>query len=265
LTIREAIELLTKAGVPSAEHDARALAAHAESTGADFDDLVRRRAQRVPLQHLIGSTGFRYIDLEVGPGVFVPRPETEVVTGAALDLARQAGAAPVVVDLCSGSGAIALSIAHELPGAQVHAVEIDEGALHWLHRNAAARAAAGDTPIDVHADDVRHALVALDGRVDVVVSNPPYVATDEMPGVDPEVRDHDPRRALVGDEDGLGVIRAVVTTARRLLRPGGWLVVEHSDRQGLTAPAVLDDAGFVDVSDALDLTRRPRYAMGRRP
>jgi release factor glutamine methyltransferase len=265
MTIREAIALLTKAELPSAEHDARALAAFAEQTGADFDELIRRRASRVPLQHLIGSVGFRYIDLDVGPGVFVPRPETEVVAGTAIDRARESGDAPVVVDLCSGSGVIALSVANEVRSARVHAVEVDPGALEWLRRNAAQRLEAGDVGIDVHEADVADALPELDGTVDVVVSNPPYVGADEMVLVDPEVRDHDPYLALVAGDDGLAVIRQVAATARRLLRPGGWVVVEHSDRQGESAPEVLRTAGFVDVTDGPDLTGRPRVAMGRLP
>lgn len=264
MTIREAIALLTQADVPSAEHDARALAAYAEKTGADFAALVRRRAERVPLQHLTGSVGFRYIDLEVGTGVFVPRPETEVVAGLAIDRARECADSPVVVDLCSGAGTIALAVANEVPNAHVHAVELDPDAMRWLTRNAVQRQQAGDTPIVIHEGDVAAVLPALDGAVDVVVANPPYVGVDELARVDPEVRDHDPYLALVAGDDGLAVIRAVASTAMRLLRPGGWVIVEHSDRQGESAPAVLDAAGFVDVTDSRDLTGRPRVATGRK-
>lgn len=264
MTVREAITLLARADVPSAEHDARALAAYSESTGADFAELVRRRAERVPLQHLIGSAGFRYLDIEVGPGVFVPRPETEVVAGIAIDRAREC-TQPVVVDLCSGSGVIALAVANEVPSARVHAVELDPSAVRWLTRNADRRHEAGDTRVEVHAADVAVALPELDGTVDVVVSNPPYVGAEELPLVDPEVRDHDPHLALVADDHGLAVIRQVASTAMRLLRPGGWVIVEHSDRQGESAPAVLDAAGFVDVTDSNDLTGRPRVATGRKP
>jgi len=265
VTVREAIALLVEADVPSAEHDARALAAFAETTGADFAELVRRRASRAPLQHLVGSVGFRYIDLSVGPGVFVPRPETEVVAGFAVDFARTAGESPTVVDLCAGSGAIALSVANEVPAAIVHAVELDAGAFSWLVRNADARAAAGDKPVTVHHSDIALALSELDGSIDVVASNPPYVASDELELVDPEVREHDPHLALVAGEDGLAVIRTVAAVGMRLLRPGGWVVVEHSDRQGETAPEILREAGFVDVRDEPDLTRRPRVAIGRKP
>src|SRR4051812_28540651 len=207
MTVREAIAVLAAAGVPSAEHDARALAGYSSATGADFAELVARRAEREPLQHLIGSVGFRWIELQVGPGVFVPRPESEVVAGVAIELVRaSATERPVVVDLCSGSGAIALSVANEVPTASVHAVEVDPGALHWLSRNAADRRAAGDPGIGIHQDDVQQALPELDGGVDVVVSNPPYVAQHELADVDPEVRDHDPRVALVAGEDGLAII-----------------------------------------------------------
>ena len=265
MTPVEVAAQLQRAGVPSAEHDARVLIAHAAATGADLDELVRRRAARVPLQHITGVTGFRYLDLEVGPGVFVPRPETEVVAGLAIDLARAAGPQPVVVDLCSGSGAIALSVANEVPHARVHAVEVDPDAVRWLTRNATARREAGDPGVEIHQDDAACALPELDGRVDVVVSNPPYVAEDEMHQVDPEVRDHDPQVALVADDDGLGVVRLVAASAARLLRSGGHVVVEHSDRQGESAPAVLEAAGFVDVRDDVDLTGRPRVAWGRKP
>jgi release factor glutamine methyltransferase len=197
--------------------------------------------------------------------VFVPRPETEVVAGIAIDRARDAREDPVVVDLCSGSGAIALTVANELPSAQVHAVELDAGALGWLRRNAATRVAAGDTPITVHQDDAGHALPELDGTVDVVVANPPYVAAEELEHVDPEVRDHDPRVALVADDAGLAVIHQVAAAAMRLLRSGGWLVVEHSERQGESAPAALVAAGFADVTDTDDLAGRPRAATGRKP
>ena len=271
--------MLERAGIDSPRWDAEQLAAFvagvprsrlAALDGLDaeavarFRDLVERRARRVPLQHLTGSVGFRYIDLEVGAGVFIPRPETEVVAGIAIEHARSAGPHPVVVDLCSGSGAIALAVANEVPGAAVHAVELDPDALRWLTRNATARREAGDTGVGVHQDDAAQALPDLDGTVDVVVSNPPYVAEDELVLVDPEVRDHDPRLALVAGLDGLAVIRQVAATAYRLLRPGGWVVVEHSDRQGESAPAALAAAGFTDIADRNDLAGRPRVAIGRK-
>ncbi|HVE98708.1 MAG TPA: peptide chain release factor N(5)-glutamine methyltransferase, partial [Mycobacteriales bacterium] len=226
---------------------------------------VARRAARVPLQHLTGVVGFRYLDLDVGPGVFIPRPETEVVVGYAIDALNAGGGTPTVVELCAGSAAIALSIAHEVPGATVHAVEIDPAALQWAERNAARRRELGDRAIHLHGGDVDDALPELDGLVDCVVANPPYVAEGELSDVDPEVRDHDPEQALVAGADGLDVIRAVVRRSARLLRPGGLLVVEHSDRQGSSAPELVRDAGgWADVADHDDLTGRPRFVTARR-
>lgn len=271
--IQEAAVLLAAAGVDSPRWDAEQLAAHVLGVSRTslpvipnldaaqqraFAELVVRRANREPLQHIVGAVGFRYIELAVGPGVFVPRPETEDVAGAAIDAARVTGGVPVVVDLCAGSGAIALSVGHEVPTATVHAVEVDETALTWLRRNADARERAGDKPLTIHHSDVAHAVPELDGTVDVVVSNPPYVADDEIAHVQPEVRDHDPRLALVAGADGLDVIRLVERSAARLLKPGGRVVVEHSDRQGESAPAVFAE-GWADVRDHRDLAGRPRY------
>src|SRR3954467_14976690 len=154
MNVRDNVRALAAAGIESPEHDARVLAAHAAATGADLDELVRRRRGGGPLQHITRVAGFRYLDLAVGRGVFVPRPETEVVAGVAIDLARAARPEPVVVDLCSGSGAIALSVAHEVAGARVHAVELDPDALRWLARNAADRRTAGDPGTGIHQDDV---------------------------------------------------------------------------------------------------------------
>ncbi|HET6909388.1 MAG TPA: peptide chain release factor N(5)-glutamine methyltransferase [Mycobacteriales bacterium] len=260
-TVQEAIVALRAAGVPSADHDARALHRHAEQSGADFEELVRRRAQRVPLQHLIGTTGFRYLVLDVGPGVFVPRPETEVVVDAVLAEIR-AVKRPLVVDLCAGAGTIGLSVVHEHPDAEVHLVERDPCAVEWLHRNLRHVDAART---HVHCGDIADALPDLVGMVDVVASNPPYVAEDERELVDPEVRDHDPHLALFAGSHGLDVIRVVERRARELLKPGGLVVVEHSDRQGESAPQVFRDGGWLDVADHPDLTGRPRFTVGRMP
>lgn len=276
LALAEAVKLLDAAGVESPRWDAEQLVAHVLGVArtslvvipnldaAQHDALqalVARRASREPLQHIVGSVGFRYIELAVGPGVFIPRPESESVAGCAIDAARRAGVPrPVVVDLCAGSGAIALAIAHEVNTATVHAVELDDGALEWMRRNVAARERAGDPPVTVHQSDVKDAVPELDGTVDVVVSNPPYVAHHEMDLVDPEVRDHDPALALVAGADGLDVIREVERVAKRLLKPRGAVVVEHSDRQGESVPALFRDAGgWDDVADHRDLTGRPRY------
>jgi release factor glutamine methyltransferase len=229
-----------------------------------FGALVEQRADRVPLQHLTGRAAFRHLELAVGPGVFVPRPETEQIVEWALG--RLAGtAAPVVVDLGTGSGAIALSIAHECPGAQVTAVERDPDAIEWTRLNAAARAAAGDPPVEVLAGDMTdpRLLTALDGTVDLVLSNPPYVP--DGAGLPREVSDHDPPMALWGGPDGLDVVRGLLTTAARLLRPGGALGIEHADQQGTALPALVRaHGGWDDVADHPDLAGRPRFTTARR-
>lgn len=228
-----------------------------------FEDLVAQRADRVPLQHLTGRAPFRHLELAVGPGVFVPRPETELVAGWVLD--RVAGTdAPVVVDLGTGSGAIALSVAHEHPGAQVTAVERDPDAIAWTRVNAAVRTDAGDTPVTVLAGDMTDPalLTALDGTVDVVVSNPPYVPDDAR--LPREVADHDPPLALWGGPDGLDVVRGLLRTAARLLRPGGLLAIEHADAQGTSLPALVRaHGGFTTVADHPDLAGRPRFTTAQ--
>jgi release factor glutamine methyltransferase len=260
--VREASARLREAGVPSPDHDARELLRHAVANGGDLEDLVAARVRRVPLQHLVGTAAFRYLELEVGPGVFVPRPETELLVDAVLEhLQRTTTRQPVVVDLCAGSGAIGLSVAHEHPTAIVHLVESSPLAFGWLQRNAGPT----DGRIHAHLADLADAPVGLDGSVDVVVSNPPYLPFDEQQTVDPEVRDHDPAVALWADDGGLAVIRRVVDRAVALLAPGGTLVVEHSERHGESVPALLRAAGFTDAEAHDDLTRRPRYTTGRRP
>jgi release factor glutamine methyltransferase len=274
-----AVRQLSDAGVDSPRVDAELLLAHvlglsraalltlgdiASAEVDRFDALVGQRADRVPLQHLTGVAAFRYLELAVGPGVFVPRPETEQLAGWALE--RLAGtSAPVVVDLGSGTGALALSIAFEHPGARVTAVERDPGAIEWTRHNAATRAAAGDTPVEVLAGDMTDAglLPDLDGAVDLVVSNPPYVPDGAR--VPREVADHDPPLALWGGPDGLDVVRGLLVTAARLLRPGAWLGVEHADQQGRALPALVRaSGGWVDVEDHPDLAGRPRFTTARR-
>jgi release factor glutamine methyltransferase len=280
--IASATATLAAAGVASPEHDAKALALHVlglskpsdllladgfdETQAIAYVDLVARRAQRVPLQHLVGTVGFRHIELEVGPGVFVPRPETESVVQWAVDaIAREGWTAPVLADLCTGSGTIAFALANEVPGATVHAVERDPDALAWTRRNAANRLAAGDPEVHLHLGSVEESLLDLDGTFDLVASNPPYVATHEAHVPDPEVVDHDPQIALFAGEDGLDVIRLVEQAARRLLKSGGLVVVEHSDRQGTSAPAVFERAGWAEVADHQDLTGRDRFVTARKP
>jgi release factor glutamine methyltransferase len=235
-----------------------------DAAAARFAGLLDQRADRVPLQHLTGRAPFRHLELAVGPGVFVPRPETEQLAGWAIE--RLAGlAAPVVVDLGSGSGALALALAQEHPGARVTAVERDPGAIGWTRHNAATRAAAGDTPVEVVEGDMTDPglLADLDGAVDLVVSNPPYVPDGAR--VPREVADHDPPLALWGGPDGLDVVRGLLATAARLLRPGGWLGIEHADQQGSALPALVRGrGGWTDVEDHPDLAGRPRYTTAQR-
>ena len=280
--LAQATATLAAAGVASPEHDARALAVHVLGLAkpsdllliddldvtqrSAYDALVARRAAREPLQHLTGTVGFRYLELEVGPGVFVPRPETESVVQWAVDaIAAQGWSAPLLADLCTGSGTIAFALANEVPGATVHAVERDPGALDWTRRNAANRIKAGDPEVHLHLGSVEESLRDLDGQFDLIASNPPYVAEDERHLPDPEVVDHDPEIALFAGADGLDVIRLVEQAAKRLLKPGGLVVVEHSDRQGVTAPAVFAEAGGWDeVADHVDLTGRDRFVTARK-
>jgi release factor glutamine methyltransferase len=230
-----------------------------DDAAARFAALLAQRADRVPLQHLTGRAPFRHLELAVGPGVFVPRPETEALVGWALD--RLAGLdRPVVVDLGSGSGAIALSIAHEHPRARVLAVECDPVAIEWTRTNAATHPA-----VEVLAGDMTDPglLRELDGAVDLVVSNPPYVPDGAR--VPREVADHDPPLALWGGPDGLDVVRGLLGTAARLLRPGAALGIEHADQQGTALPALVRAHGeFTGVEDHPDLAGRPRYTTARR-
>ncbi len=278
--VRAATARLTAAGVASPEADAMALAAHllgvdpsevrrrmvlgAPSPGG-YAALVAERARRVPLQHLTGQAGFRRLVLDVGPGVFVPRPETEAVAGFAIDGAREARAAgsggPLVVDLCSGSGAIALSVKDEVPAAQVVAVELSHLALAWAERN---RDRLG-LDVELVLADAATALPGREGTVDVVVSNPPYIPLGAVP-IDDEVRLHDPPVALYGgSQDGLAIPTAVAARAADLLRPGGLLVMEHAENQGAVLVRHLLGTGrWCDVEDRTDLAGRPRATLARR-
>lgn len=269
-----AAEQLAAAGVPSPANDAEILLAHvvgvprgnlllvdevSEEHAGEFSGLVARRAERIPLQHLTGTAGFRYVDLAVGAGVFTPRPETELLAGWAVErLLAIVDRSPVVVDLCTGSGAIALSIAHEVPAAQVHAVELDPDAFAWAQRNLAG------SGIDLREGDMADAFTDLDGTVDVVVCNPPYIPLTEYAGVAQEARDHDPALALWSGQDGLDAMRVLEQVAARLLRPGGVVGAEHADVQGESAPGVFAAAGrWGDVRDHRDLAGRPRFLTAR--
>lgn len=283
--LRAAETLLAAAGVPSPRVDAELLAAHLMGALAGttvsrgqvqaaailgrpapegFGELVARRAAREPLQHLTGRAPFRGLELAVGPGVFVPRPETEQVAEVAIVEAHAVEArsgSVLVADLCTGSGAIALALAHEVRGAVVHAVELDRVAHDWAARNVAA------SGLDVRLvrGDARTALAELDGTLDVVVSNPPYVPPGAVP-VDPEVAQHDPAVALYGlGRDGLEVPRGIAAAAARLLRPGGLFVMEHAEVQAEAAVDLVRSTGaFDDVRTSADLTGRARMVVARR-
>jgi len=270
-------------GVPSPEQEARQLLAYAagielarlplvdaveDKQASHFESLINKRACRIPLQHLTGRAHFRYLELEVGPGVFVPRPETEIMTGWAIEELRpmvyavargESRHLPVVVELGTGSGAIAKAIATELTGTRVHAVEISEEAAAYAARNLA------DTTVELHVQDMIGALPELDGTVDLVIANPPYIPLDAFESVVPEVRDHDPVLALFSGQDGLDAIRVVVAEAARLLRPAGLLCVEHADLQGESAQQiVIRHGGFAGVRDHRDLADRPRFVTAIR-
>jgi release factor glutamine methyltransferase len=275
----EAVAELAAAGVPDPEVDAELLIGHVLGVGrgevqakvaldaALSDDhatalrgLIARRARREPLQHITGRAPFRNVELLVGPGVFVPRPETELVAGVAVDaLGAVAAAEPVAVDLGTGSGAIAIAMATEVPHARVYAVELSPDAHDWARRNIEHTGAA----VTLVLGDLASALGELDGTVSVVASNPPYVPTDAVPR-DPEVRLHDPELALYGGEDGLDVIRDLSATALRLLHPGGTLVIEHGELQGAAIRALLTGDGWQAAATHPDLLGRDRMTTAIR-
>jgi len=266
---------LAEAGVDSPRADAEQIAAHVHDVprtelhrvpdGAfdpRFWDEVARREAREPLQHITGHAYFRYLDLEVGPGVFVPRPETEVMTGWAIEALREMDVTePLVTDLGTGSGAIALAIAQEVPRSRVHAVEIDPLARQWAQRNidrcaAAAPHTAGR--VTLHGEDFSVALADLDGTADLVISNPPYIPWGAS--VPPEVGEYDPATALWSGTDGLDAVRVVEQAARRLLRPGGLVAVEHGAPQGAAVYWVFaEERGWQDPRNHRDLAGRDRF------
>ncbi len=274
VALRVASAVLVDAGVPSPDVDAELLVGHvtgltrgvvraravtaASLTPDEQEALVAaitRRASREPLQHITGRASFRHLELRVGPGVFVPRPETEGVAQLAIDALRSvADASPVAVDLGTGSGALALAMASEVPTATVVAVELSPEAAVWTRRNIDA---VGVDNVRLVEGDLADALPELDGTVSVVVSNPPYVPVGMVPR-DPEVRLHDPALALYGGEDGLDLVRALSLTARRLLRPGGALVIEHGELQGGAIRDLLTADGWRSPATHPDLTGRDR-------
>lgn len=284
ITVREALTTaaarLAEAGVTDPQVDAELLLAHvrgqsrgelqvAAMTGAAlsdddaqaFDAVVARRAAREPLQHITGVAHFRHLALAVGPGVFVPRPETEGVVQFGIDALRAAASPePIGIDLGSGSGAIAIAMATEVPHARVFAAENSPEAFPWTRRNVEASGAAN---LRLDFVDLADAFPELDGTADVVVSNPPYVPDDAIPR-DPEVRLHDPHAALYGGPDGLDVVRVLSGVAARLLHPGGLLVIEHGELQGAAIRDILTADGWRGAATHRDLTLRDRTTTALR-
>jgi release factor glutamine methyltransferase len=277
--LRAVAERLADAGVPDPLVDAELLIGHvlglsrgelqvavvrgdeiADPDAARLASLVERRARREPLQHLTGTAAFRHLELSVGPGVFVPRPETETVVQFAIDaLLESASAAPIAVDLGTGSGAIALAMATEVPHARVYAVERSAEAHAWAARNM-----QGVANLSLVHGDLATAFDELRGEVDVVISNPPYVPDDAVPR-DPEVRLHDPAQALYGGTDGLDVVRVISRRAQELLHAGGLLVLEHGELQGAVIRDILGADGWRAAATHQDLTRRDRATTALRP
>jgi len=280
-TLRSVIVRLSTAGIADARVDAELLAAHvlgvprgaveaaavrgdllAAPDAARLDALVARRATREPLQHLTGTAPFRHLELRVGPGVFVPRPETEMVAQLAIDaLSSAASAAPIAVDLGTGSGAIALAMATEVPHSQVFAAENSVDAFVWTKENFAL-VAPGNA--ELAFIDLERAFPELDGQVSVVASNPPYVPDAAIPR-DPEVRFFDPPAALYGGADGLDVVRVVSRVGLRLAHPGGTIVIEHGEWQGAAVRDLLTADGWRAASTHPDLTMRDRATTAIRP
>jgi release factor glutamine methyltransferase len=270
-----AVLRLADAGVESPRADAELIAASVHNVrrgelhtvpDCEFDARfwaeIARRAAREPLQHITGSAHFRYLELDVGPGVFVPRPETEVMAGWAIDrLGKMDVAEPVVADLGTGSGAIALAIGQEVPRARVHAVEGDPLARAWAERNVSKYVESDPYTagrVMLHDCDFADALGELDGTVDLVISNPPYIPVGAY--VEPEVSEYDPPAALWSGTDGLDAIRAVERTSRLLLRPGGLLAVEHGAQQGAAVYWVFpEEQGWRDTRNNKDLAGRDRF------
>lgn len=297
--LRDAVKKLESAGVESAEYDARLLLAKACGVSlaelnkalilgdlTDFSpdyankysDFVSRRASREPLQHIVGRAPFRYLDLQVGKGVFVPRPETEIVVEAGLDWLRESHVSkPTVVDLCAGSGAIGLSIATEVADAQVWAVEKSPEAFKYLQKNFEETAKKWENiqissryhavladATKSHISDLTPELHAICGKVDLVITNPPYVPESQVPE-QVEVREYDPPVALYGGSaDGLLIPEQIMRAAFALLKPGGVMVMEHDISQGDALKKYAESVGFSRARVGNDLTGRPRYTFAEK-
>lgn len=273
-----ASRVLAAAGVLTPRHDAEALLAwvlrmprRSLLTQSDLDPavltafgvVVQRRAAREPLQRITGTAAFRYLDLEVGPGVFTPRPETEVLAGVAIDelnrLLASGVSCPLAVDLCAGSGAVAVAMATEVPRARVVGVELSEVAYRYALRN------AENSGVEMRLGNIAEAVDDLTGEVHVVAANPPYIPLGAYESVEVEVRDFDPPLSLWSGDDGLDAISLVAEVAARLLVPSGLVACEHADAQGTLAPAVFAATGlWTQVRDHEDLAGRPRFVTARR-
>lgn len=292
--VSEATARLLAAHVPSADTDAEILLAHvlgisrgelatrmvregdssesATPAGsaeqiATFDGYISRRASREPLQHITGIAWFRSLTLNVGPGVFVPRPETELLAGMAIDALRvMPDPAPIAVDLGTGSGAIAISIAKEVPHASVFALEKSHEAFEWASRNALENNAENLVLVqgEIAGGQLLDRFPELRGQVSVLASNPPYIPTDAIPR-DPEVQLFDPEMALYGGEDGLDVVREIAQVARDLVRPGGLLAIEHGEEQGESIRNIFALAGWSLPQTHQDLLGRDRYTTATHP
>lgn len=267
-------ERFDRAGIASALADAELVVGHVAGwtrgevatktfMGVELDEalarkinvIATRRESREPLQHITGESPFRHLVLAVGPGVLIPRPETELVAEWAIDALRQVPSPrPRAVDLGTGTGALALALATEVPNAEVFAVELSTAAAEWAERNIARY---GDERVTLVIGDAASALPELDGTIDVVVANPPYIPDSDKPA-DIEVLGYDPEIALFGGEDGLRDIRTFIARAALLLRPGGTLVVEHGDGQGEVVRAIAKEAGFSMTTTHTDLLQRER-------
>ncbi|MFU0528467.1 peptide chain release factor N(5)-glutamine methyltransferase [Gardnerella vaginalis] len=297
--LRDAVKKLESAGVESAEYDARLLLSKAcgvslaelnkalilgdltdfsPDYARKYSEFVARRASREPLQHIVGRAPFRYLDLQVGKGVFVPRPETEIVVDAGLDWLRESGISkPTVVDLCAGSGAIGLSIATEVADAQVWAVEKSPEAFQYLQKNFEETAKKQENlqvssryhtvladATKAHISDCTPELQAICGKVDLVITNPPYVPESQVPE-QIEVREYDPPLALYGGSaDGLLIPEQIMRAAFELLRCGGAMVMEHDISQGDALKKYAESVGFARARVGNDLTGRPRYTFAEK-